>query len=97
LCARALGPERVQGLFTPEGESGRETLALSRLAAASQQVQGILEDITPILEAAGCYRRRDEAIRSVIPEYTSQWKCKIVLPSVLDDDRYRIFSVVAVS
>lgn len=97
LCARALGPERVQGLFTPEGESGEETLPLSRLAAESQQVRGILEDITPILEAAGCYRRRDEAIRAVIPEYTSQWKCKIVLPSVIDDDRFRIFSVVAVA
>jgi NAD+ synthase len=97
LAARALGAERVQALFTPEGESGAETLPLSRLAAESQNVRGLLEDITPLLEAAGCYRRRDDAIRAVIPEYTSEWKCKIVLPSVLDDDRYRIFSVVAVS
>jgi NAD+ synthase len=97
LAARALGPERVQALFTPEGESGAETLPLSRLAAESQGVRGLLEDITPLLEAAGCYRRRDEAIRAVIPEYAADWKCKIVLPSVIDDDRYRIFSVVAVS
>jgi NAD+ synthase len=97
LCARALGPERVLVLFTPEGESGSETLRLSRLAAASQNVEGVLEDITPILEAAGCYHRRDEAIRTAIPEYGAGWRCKIVLPSVIDDDRYRIFSLVAMS
>jgi len=97
LCARALGADRVLALFTPEGESGSETLRLSRLAAASQDVEGVLEDITPILEAAGCYRRRDEAIRAAIPEYGAGWRCKIVLPSVIDDDRYRIFSLVAMS
>ena len=97
LAARAFGPERVLGLFTPEGESDKDTLRLSRLAADSQHVTALLEDITPILEAAGCYRRRDDAIRAVIPEYTPEWKCKLVLPSVLDDDRYRIYSIVAMS
>jgi len=52
------------------------------------------EDISPILVATGCYARRDAAIRSVIPRYAEGWKCKLVLPSVLDTDRYRIFSVV---
>jgi NAD+ synthase len=54
-----------------------------------------LEDITPILVGAGCYRRRDEAIRSVIPEYGTGWRSKIVLPSVVDSESYRVFSVVA--
>jgi NAD+ synthase len=60
-------------------------------------VEAVLEDISPILEAAGCYRRRDEAIRSVIPEYGPGWKSKLVLPSVIESDRYRIFSLVAVA
>jgi len=97
LCARALGPERVLALFTPEAESGSETLRLSRLAAESQGVEEVLEDITPILQAAGCYRRRDEAVRAAVPEYGTGWRCKIVLPSVIDDDRYRIFTLVAMS
>jgi NAD+ synthase len=96
LCARALQPDRVLGLMTPEKESAPETLELSRLAAESQGVATWLEDITPILQAAECYQRRDDALRQVIPEYDATWKCKIVLPSVLDGS-YRLFSVVAKS
>jgi NAD+ synthase len=33
----------------------------------------------------------------VIPTFAADWKCKIVLPSVVDSDQYRIFSVVAMS
>src|SRR5581483_7575852 len=67
---------------------------LGRLIADHVGVQTITENITPMLEAAGCYRRRDEAIRSLVPEYQSNWKSKLVLPSVIDSDSYRLFSVV---
>ena len=97
LCAKALGPENVQGLFTPERDSSEETLRLSRGVTESQGVSAILEDITPILEAAGCYRRRDEFYKQAIPEYGPGWRAKIVLPSVVDGDQYRIFSLVAYS
>jgi NAD+ synthase len=97
LCARAFGPERVLGLLMPEGESAAqsESTELGRTLAAALGIQCKLEDISAILEGAGCYRRRDEAIRSVIPDYGPGWKSKIVLPSVVDSDSYRIFSVVA--
>jgi NAD+ synthase len=99
ICARALGPARVQALLMPEGESAasEESTQLGRLFAESQSLDAIVEDITGVLEEAGCYRRRDEAIRTVIPEYGPGWKSKIVLPSVVESDRYRIFSVVAIS
>ena len=97
LCAKALGPERTLGLFTPEQDSAEETLRLSRAVAESQNICSILENISQVLQATGCYKRRDEAIRSIIPEYTADWKSKIVLPSVVDSDQYRLFSIVAVS
>ncbi len=97
LSAAALGPERTLGLFTPEQDSAEDTLDLSRAVADCIGVEAVLEDITPVLEAVGCYRRRDEAIRTVIPEYGPNWKSKIVLPSVIESDQYRIFSVIAVS
>ena len=56
----------------------------------------MLEDITPVLDAVGCYRRRDDAFRKVLPEYGPGWKAKIVLPSVVESDAFRLFSVVAV-
>ena len=95
LAARAFGPERVLGVLMPEADSAPDTLSLSRVAAESAGIETVLEDITPLLEASGCYRRRDEAIRRVLPEYDGTWKVKLVLPSVVETDRYRIFSVVA--
>jgi NAD+ synthase len=95
LCARALGPERVLGLLMPERESAEETLELGRLAGESAGITTILEDITGVLDAAGCYTRRDEAIRALIPEYVAGWRCKVSLPSVVSSDQYRISTVIA--
>jgi len=97
LAVRALGHERVFGLFMPERDSSADTLELSRLVANHLQIDAAHEDISHILEATGCYRRRDDAIRLVVPEYGPGWKSKIVLPSVLEGGNYRIFSVVAES
>ena len=95
LAAKALGPKRVLGLFTPERDSSSETLELSRMLADAIGVEALLEDITGVLDAAGCYRRRDDAIRLVMPEYADGWKAKIVLPSLAEGDRIPMFSVVA--
>ena len=95
LCARALGPSRVLGLLMPERESATETLELGQLAAASSGITTVLEDITPILNGAGCYQRRDAAIKSLIPEYGPGWRSKVALPSVVVSDQFRVFSVVA--
>jgi NAD+ synthase len=97
LCVRALGKERVYGLHMPERDSSEDTLTFSRLVAQHFGVDSALEDITGLLEAAGCYRRRDDAIRSVVPEYRADWKSKIVLPSVVESKGLNVFSVVAQS
>jgi NAD+ synthase len=70
---------------------------LSRLLAESLGINSTLEDITPILEGAGCYRRRNDAIRMVCPDYGPGYKSKIVLPSVLDSDSFRLFSLVVMA
>jgi NAD+ synthase len=97
LCARAFGPERVLGVLMPEGESAPDTLDLSRVSADAAGVETAVEDITELLRAAGCYERRDAAIRTVLPEYGEGWKAKIVLPSLLGGSRYSLFTVVAES
>jgi len=94
LCARALEPERVTALLMPERDSADESATLGRQLAEALGIGCVLEDITPMLDASGCYRRRDEAIRQVIPEYGEDWLCKIVLPQ-LQQSAYRVFSVVA--
>ncbi len=96
LAASALGPDRVLALLMPEKDSSAETLQLSQLMAEHLGVKTVLEDISAILEASACYRRRDEAIRLLIPEYGPDWKSKLVLPKV-DSESLRILSIVAQS
>lgn len=95
LGARAFGKGRMLALTMPERESGGETMPLCRILVDALGVVTLHEDITGVLEAAGCYRRRDDAIREAIPEYGAGWKSKIVLPDVLTGDQVRFFSVVA--
>lgn len=95
LAARALGPQRVLALMMPEKDSLDQTLQLSRRVAQHFGVEAIHEDISPILEGAACYQRRDEAIQRLIPKYGPGWKSKLVLPSVVDGGSFRIFSIVA--
>ena len=97
LCVRALGKDRVLGLFMPESESSGDSLELGRLLTESLGIAAVTENIAPILEGAACYRRRDDAIRTVVPEYGEGYKCKITLPDLLAEDRYAIFSVVVES
>lgn len=97
LSVRALGKERVLGLLMPEKDSASETPELGRLISEHLGVETVCENISGILEAVGCYRYRDEAIRSVVPEYGPDYKSKIILPGVMDNDTYRIFSVVVQS
>jgi NAD+ synthase len=97
LCFNALGASRVFGLMLPEADSSPDSLHFANLLAQSLGLQTHIENIAGILAAAGCYQRRDEAIRKVIPEYTEGYKCKIVLPDQLNGSAYPIFSVVVQS
>jgi NAD+ synthase len=97
LCVRALGSTKVLGLMLPEKDSSPDSLQFANLLAQSLRIRTHVEDISGVLSVAGCYQRRDEAIRKVIPEYAESFKCKIVLPDQVNQDAYPIFSVVVQS
>jgi NAD+ synthase len=78
LCARAVGPDKVLGVLMPEQDNDPDSLRLGELVASQLRIQSVLEDITPILAGAGCYRRRDEFIRRMFPEYGPGYRSKIV-------------------
>ncbi len=97
LCARALGPSRVTGIFMPEHDSDPESLRLGRALAAATGVETVLEDIGPALAAAGCYTRRDGFIRQIVPEFGEGWGCKVVLENALSNRGYNISWLVVAS
>ncbi len=79
LAARAVGAERVLGLLLPERDSSPGSLARGEQLARHLGIEYVVQDIGPVLEAIGCYRWRDDAIRAVFPEYGEGWKSKIVI------------------
>jgi NAD+ synthase len=97
LCVQALGKGRVFGVLMPEEDSSPDSLQLGGLLAKRLGLETAVEDISPVLRTLGCYRRRDEAVRRVIPDYGPGWKSKIVLPDLLAGSHYSLYSVVAQS
>ena len=97
LAANALGADRVVGLLMPETDSSDDSERLAMMLANQFGIRTIREDISAMLIAAGCYRRRDDAIRNVVPEYADGWRCKIVLPDQISRPGYALFSIVVCS
>jgi NAD+ synthase len=95
LAVKAVGRHRVFCLQMPEAHSSEDTLGISSRLALHFGVETLHEDITPILETVGFYKRYDEAVREVVPEYGRGWKSKIVIPDLADHKGFNFFSLVA--
>jgi NAD+ synthase len=84
LAVRALGAAKVFGLLLPERDSSSDSERRGRLLAAHLGIRFEVHDIAPALEALGCYRQRDDAIRRVFPAYGAGWKNKLVIAGGLE-------------
>jgi len=84
LSVAAIGPERVFGLLLPERDSSGTSTARGELLARHLGIEYRKHDIADTLEAIGCYRERDEAIRAVVPQFGPGWKQKIVISGGID-------------
>ncbi|MBY0430366.1 MAG: NAD(+) synthase [Rhodospirillales bacterium] len=99
LAVQALGPDRVFALLMPEADSSDDdATARARRLCESLRVAYAVEDITAALDGAGCYRRRDEAIRRILPDFGTGWRHKIVLSDAWTArDAIPFFNLVAES
>ena len=100
LCVQAFGADKVVAIMMPDKDSDPESEQLARQLARQFEVEPLLEDVTAALIGFGCYRRRDEAIKRVFPEYdaTQGYKAKIVLPeNLLDNGGLNFFSLTIVT
>ena len=91
LAVRAVGASRVFGLLLPEDESDPESLTLGRAWAEALGIAFTVTEIGPILEALGCYRLRNDAVRRVVPDFRDGWRSKVVmLGSSWEADRLNV-------
>ena len=79
LAVRAVGKDRVFGLLLPERDSKSSSSNLGLEVVRKYGIAHQEVNITPALDGLGCYQWRDEAIRNTFPEYTSEWKSKLVI------------------
>jgi NAD+ synthase len=78
ICVQALGAERVLCLRLPERDAASESSDIGLELANSLGAPTVEQPITEALEALGCYRQRDDAIRKVFPDYEPTWRHKLV-------------------
>jgi NAD+ synthase len=97
LCASALGAKNTLAVCMPEKDSDKESLRLGRLVADAFGIPSVVEDIEPILSAAGCYQRFEEAVRKIVPEFGPGWGCKLAISNALKNAGYTITSLVVQS
>lgn len=98
LSVRALGKDKVLGVFLPERESNPISLTYGELLAKKLGIRTEKVDLTQALESLGCYRKRDEIIKKIYPAYDSSYKIKIGLPQdLLERDRINYFSLKMIS
>ena len=94
LCVEAIGKDKVFGLILPEKESNPVSAEYATKHAQKLGIETETVDITPTLEAFGTYRKRDDVIREVFPEYDSESKSKITLPAdLLSKDSFNFFTL----
>ncbi len=81
LAVKAFGSDKLLGIMLPETDSSPDSEQLARELADKFGVKSIVENISAALDGFGCYRRRDEAVKRVIPEYDPKVdKMKVVIP-----------------
>jgi NAD+ synthase len=97
LCAKALGAEKVLGVLMPERDSDQDSLRLGQLVTRQFGIAHVVEDIAPVLTASACYQRRDDLIRRVVPEFGSDWRCKVVITNPLQNEGYNLTMLVVES
>ncbi len=99
LSVKAFGPKKVVGIAMPEADSNPDSELLAKKLAKQFGVELIVEDMTAALVGFGAYRRRDEAMKAVFPEYDGKtYKSKIVLPTALGEkDTLNIFQLTIIT
>jgi NAD+ synthase len=97
LSVKALGKERVFGIFMPEKDTSDDAYQLGSKLAQTYGIETTLENLGPTLKALGCYERQVEAIRTVEPAFGEGWKFKLVLPSILEHERLNVTRLVVQS
>lgn len=95
LGALAFGPGHCLALSMPERAGESTSVSLARQVATRAGVRFQVVPVGGMLDAAGCEREQEAAIRTVLPAFGAGWRMKLAVSSPLEGDRLRITTLVA--
>lgn len=84
LAVHAFGPEKAFFLQLPEVDSAEDTQSRGQQLIEHLGVDNTTHNIASTLDAIGCYKWRDDAIKSTFPDYGDGWKNKIAIKGGLN-------------
>ncbi len=94
LSVQALGREKVVGLILPERESNPISSEFAAKHAAQLGIEVREIDITPTVESVVPYARRDEYLRTLVPEFRPGCRYNVTLPAdLLERDAYSVYNL----
>jgi NAD+ synthase len=98
LCSKTFGQDRVLGVMMPENDSNPDSLELAKKLSLKFNTKYVVENMTEAVAGFGCYKRRDEAIKNVFPEFNSSYKAKIILPTnLLEKETLNVFHLTIIA
>lgn len=81
----------------PENDSNPDSLELAKKLSAKFNTKYVVENMTEALAGYGCYKRRDEAIKNVFPEFNNNYKAKITLPTnLMEKESLNVFQLTII-
>lgn len=92
LSVKAMGRDAVVGLVLPERESNPLSSSYAKAHAVKMGIAYKEVDITATVDSVMPYSRRDEYIRTLVPEYTPGCRYNISLPTdLLERDSFNFY------
>lgn len=94
VAVHAIGKDKVVGLVLPEKESNPISSEYAIKHAQSLGIEHHQVDITPTVDSIVHYKRRDEFLQNLIPDYKPGYKYNITLPTdLLERDTFSFYSL----
>jgi NAD+ synthase len=92
VAVHAVGKEKVVGLMLPEEESNPISSEYATKHAEALGIEHRIVSITSTVDSIVPYRRRDEFLRKLIPEYEPGYRYNIALPTdLLERDSFNFY------
>jgi len=95
LAAMAFGPEHCLAISMPEREGESTSVRLARSVASQAGVPFEVVPVGAMLDAAGCEREQEAAIRGVLPAFRLDWQMKLTVTSPLAGEQLRVTTLIA--